>query len=491
MNLTDITDIINYPTTKMKSNEFAITNILFSFFIWIGTWIAILITGIILCGLTLLLPFAQLFFFMVGWTSEGISPSPKLENFQAIEQATIDEFLKEYPHISCEVLTELLTVEDKKGGTVDVNHYTLVFRAKEAKENDALTRPKVLFIHGVHSHPMGWKEAIPNMISSGKDVYCTALPGFSLIRAPDVLWTMKQDELLHFYSEFVKQVIQRLFKAGEKPIIVSHSFGGIVSSHFCCSYPDLFDELVLLNPVGLLPTLHELTPFWAIFFNYCPFYLFRFFGRVLNSYTFPIVCNVFSKNKFFEMSELALITCKENYGGNLTSQFICVNPLKACWVGPYFFNKMLKIAHRVSAICSVGDTISPPHTLKLFYDISARKQTALYIIPGNAHNPSRECKDDFNCALNHILERIQQKEDPICESRHISDTEFNQIVDPHIWSVFDRKLTRRNIQNLYSSLLDTVKRSSSETIGGTTYYLVHQKEIVETTDEARFGLSHT
>ena len=440
--------------------------------VWGGAYT--LIVGVAVCCwiLTLCLPIWLAISCLVGFPPDKRFLSTRSNALIEFESAAMDAFLAEHPSISCEVLSRPLSLDLTDfnfPSPLPMTHHTLLFYSGGVVP----PQKKLILVHGVFSHPMGWKYVIPELCSLGFAVYCPALPGFGIVPLSG-LDVRRRDpaDWLTYYGQFVKALIRCLCPHGEKPTLVGHSFGGLVCSHFCCTYPDLFHELILVNPMmSLLPTLHERTPFWAIFYNYFPFYLLRAFGPVLNCYVMPLV-----RTDPFMLSEVALLTCWDNTGNQIVSQFIRVETIKSCWERPYLLNKLMYMAHRIHAICSMEDTISPVHSLKLLFELAGKKDPSLYITSGSTHNPSRDCPREFGCAMTHILNRPEPAEKAVPCVREMSDQVLDDIVRIHGWSVFDVNITRRNIQNLYSSLRTAVGCTG---IDGAAYYIVDAESVVE------------
>jgi hypothetical protein len=241
--------------------------------------------------------------------------------------------------------------------------------------------------------------------------------------------------------------------------------------HFCSTYPDLFHELILLNPMSLLPTLHELTPFFAIFFNHFPFYLVRAFGPILNGCVLPLI-----QDNPFLVSEWTLLTCRENVGNVIVSRFICVKAIKSYWKGPYFFTKLLPLAHRIHAICSTEDLISAAQNLKLFFGVTNKQNHSVYITPGGGHNPSRDCPEEFMNALHHIWNRRELPMDS-GEPPFLAEETFDTIIQEYGWCVFDLERCRQNIQKCHSAIRAAVMPATHF-----FYYKVNGTEITWQSD---------
>lgn len=69
------------------------------------------------------------------------------------------------------------------------------------------------------------------------------LPGFG---SSDAFVTKKHS--VESYVNFLKDFVQTLNL--NKPIIVGHSFGSIIASHFVATYPNATSRLILINPIG-------------------------------------------------------------------------------------------------------------------------------------------------------------------------------------------------------------------------------------------------
>lgn len=69
------------------------------------------------------------------------------------------------------------------------------------------------------------------------------LPGFGSSEAFNAM-----EHSVESYVAFVDEFIEKLQL--EKPIVIGHSFGSIVASHFVATHPDVAEKLILINPIG-------------------------------------------------------------------------------------------------------------------------------------------------------------------------------------------------------------------------------------------------
>jgi len=81
---------------------------------------------------------------------------------------------------------------------------------------------KILFVHGALAHPTTIIRAIPVLVEQGCDVFCTALPGYGIVKEPDYLWYLGSEECeqwLEFYGEWIKHLyVWKVYSIG------SHDF---------------------------------------------------------------------------------------------------------------------------------------------------------------------------------------------------------------------------------------------------------------------------
>jgi pimeloyl-ACP methyl ester carboxylesterase len=87
----------------------------------------------------------------------------------------------------------------------------------------------------------------------GLEKIAEQLPQYRLI-IPDLPGFGESDALakghdLEQYIEFVRALIAS-FGFTQPPILLGHSFGSIITSHYASRYPDTISKLVLINPIG-------------------------------------------------------------------------------------------------------------------------------------------------------------------------------------------------------------------------------------------------
>ena len=102
--------------------------------------------------------------------------------------------------------------------------------------------PPLVFLHGAAG--LRWDEFLDRLAQS-HTVYAPEHPGTTpgnpdAIKMLDDLW----DLVLYYYELFDGLGL-------ESPVVVGHSFGGMVASEIAATDPGRVSKLVLLNPIGL------------------------------------------------------------------------------------------------------------------------------------------------------------------------------------------------------------------------------------------------
>lgn len=107
-----------------------------------------------------------------------------------------------------------------------------------AKTSGAKT---IIFIHGYRGNHRGL-EAIAGALDDF-DIYIPDLPGFGASEP------MHTEHSIENYSAWLTKFLSGL-SLSTKPILLGHSFGTIVCSHFAAKGSKLIDRLILVNPVS-------------------------------------------------------------------------------------------------------------------------------------------------------------------------------------------------------------------------------------------------
>lgn len=109
-----------------------------------------------------------------------------------------------------------------------------------------MTKPPIILIHGLRGDHYGLEEIAKSLEGYGYKVYNPDLPGYGEEVA-------LEDQSLRGYAEWLKSYIASL-NLKQAPVIIGHSMGSIVSSHFLRIYPGEADpRTVFLSPIVRTP----------------------------------------------------------------------------------------------------------------------------------------------------------------------------------------------------------------------------------------------
>lgn len=101
-------------------------------------------------------------------------------------------------------------------------------------------QPTIVMIHGFRGTHHGLAKIVENL--SDFHVIVPDLPGFG------ASLPLADEHSVDNYVQFVATFITAL--GLRQPIVVGHSFGSIVASHFAAAHPDMLEKLILINPIA-------------------------------------------------------------------------------------------------------------------------------------------------------------------------------------------------------------------------------------------------
>ena len=145
--------------------------------------------------------------------------------------------------VSCSLqksITSVDTIEDLKY-PFDVEKIQLQNDIKIAYTDQGQGETTILFIHGLGSNMVGWKN---NLTELQKNYRCIAidLPGYGKSSKG------KYEGSLPFYSKLIAEFIDKL--ALKKVVLAGHSMGGQIAIVTALAYPDKITKLILTSPAG-------------------------------------------------------------------------------------------------------------------------------------------------------------------------------------------------------------------------------------------------
>lgn len=111
--------------------------------------------------------------------------------------------------------------------------------------NDNSKLPVLIMVHGLRGTHHGL-DLIAKQLN-GFRIIVPDLPGFGISKPLDD--THSVENYMEWLYEFIKEL-----KLSSPPVLLGHSFGSIISSHYAKKYGSTISKLILENPIGF-PTL--------------------------------------------------------------------------------------------------------------------------------------------------------------------------------------------------------------------------------------------
>lgn len=102
-------------------------------------------------------------------------------------------------------------------------------------------KPTIIMIHGYRGTHHGL-DLIAKELTNFQ-VIVPDLPGFGISKP------FNSEHSVDNYVKWLKEFISNL-NLPEKPFLLGHSFGSIITSHFAKDFPETINKLVLVNPIG-------------------------------------------------------------------------------------------------------------------------------------------------------------------------------------------------------------------------------------------------
>lgn len=172
----------------------------------------------------------------------------KYDNLEALEKRYLAAINSEG-----DIQRKITHIESSK---IDVNVASLI---KTASNCDSY----LLFVHGTSASSLGFATCMMELskLDPTLEIHAIDLPGFgvSLFGNSDHVEQAKQcskEYIIDFYCEILEKYVLHHFH-GKQIILMGHSFGGFLCTHFVSRYPDLIAKFIAVDIAGIFPMLGE------------------------------------------------------------------------------------------------------------------------------------------------------------------------------------------------------------------------------------------
>jgi pimeloyl-ACP methyl ester carboxylesterase len=109
-----------------------------------------------------------------------------------------------------------------------------------------MTKTPVILVHGLRGDHHGLQEIAESLEEKGYKLFTPDLPGYGEEVA-------LEDQSLRGYANWLKSYIESL-NLKQPPVVIGHSMGSIVTSHFLRIYPNIADpRTIFLSPIIRTP----------------------------------------------------------------------------------------------------------------------------------------------------------------------------------------------------------------------------------------------
>ena len=202
---------------------------------------------------------------------------------------------------------------------------------------------------------------------------------------------MVHEDIIAFFCTCIQTYIET--HNLPKVIILAHSFGGFLATHFVSRSPQFVDRLILCNSAGIFPLLGSFGAYWAIFFKLSlPQSLFRFINR----------SNLFRSN-LFRSYYFLLLSSPNNFSDRFVRKFIHIGWFGSNWTHPTI-KQILATQVPLGFIYGELDTIMPYHQALAVASV-CDACVPVYLVSKTAHSPYYEKPYSFANAFLHCVPR--------------------------------------------------------------------------------------
>ena len=358
-------------TTKNENwHHMTTQNAIWAFFFWSGVVLFFCMSGAVF---SLLVIFAAFFNLVMILISPDLSTRfPDDSQIQIMEKHVLGNYVNTHIEHLCVDLRIC-------AGGMDVKclAHCLLVKSKKCKAKT------LLLVHGNAASAASFAECF-DLLSLDFNILALDLPGFGRTRTELDSTARGRKIMSSMDIEFWVDFIAKFLDARELTdvTLLGHSYGGYISVKFAELNPLRVTGLILLDCVGIFPTLGKLGSYWAVFFKLSIAQLLRYYMSPIGAWVCLTKYMAFG-HTVETLYWFALTQNPHGWGD------ICIaNEISLSWIGSYWKNpalsSLLRLTCPVITIYGTDDCIVPIHQgyiLQQVYSIPC------FGIPDAGHSP--------------------------------------------------------------------------------------------------------
>ncbi len=275
------------------------------------------------------------------------------------------------PHPTKDISVQMTDIVSDYGfreENIDVSGVTIHCVVKDPTDPTDPTDDVFGFIHGTASSSIIFFDIMKHLPSNQK---CVAidLPNFGISGCLDIDTFDSGEAIGHCYADMTGNTLNQLGIL-KNAIVVAYSLGGFLSIYVADMYP--IKKLVLMKPVGILPTLGEYGYYWGAWFKAgIPTSLFHLPGvsrDLIECIGRKIIHRSSSESPARDKTTefwLSSYMSERNTGHKILQRLITLRPFYSYWNTP-MINRLLDVYKKVPTYI-----YSLAKTTRLFHHISA------------------------------------------------------------------------------------------------------------------------
>lgn len=255
-------------------------------------------------------------------------------------------------------------------------------------------RGVLLYLHGFIASRRHWRPTIERLRASGWRQIAIDLPGFG------DSGMLPRPHRLPDYADAVAAVCAAL---GVRPVVVGHSFGGMVAVDLADRHPERVEALVLVAPAGIAHPHHRI-PAWVRVPLLRDVIIGAVTTRWIGRWYFRGVAETLAGLSDEEVDDLrfGVRRCRE------------VRRMRAFYRMPHFLDALARLRAPAGLIWGDRDRVVPAADAGPILDALRRRPAAVgrtdevpfVRMPGVGHLPMHEDRDGFADALRAVLSRV-------------------------------------------------------------------------------------